>query len=297
MTSPAPWPLLGVVIPVFNDWLGLQRCLQALALQTYPRQRLLVRVVDNGSSDWPDQPTFPLPVEVIRHRKPGSYGARNQAALGWPVDVLAFTDADCCPEPAWAAAGVEAVQIASAQPRLVAGRIRLEVLRPEAPTAGEQLDQILGFDQARTVRRAGFGVTANLFVARVCFEQLQGFHRKTRSGGDRDFCLRARSVGYPLIYCPGAVVRHPTRCWDELVLKQRRILGGRLSLAANSASARWWVLALSLRPVVSEWVRVCRYPGLPWRRRLQLLGLVWQLRAAVLQEWLRLQHPDQDPLR
>jgi len=113
-----PQPLVGVVIPVYNDWAGLQRCLQALARQSYPSDLLRVRVVDNGSSDWPPQPLFPRSVEVIRHAKPGSYGARNKAALEWEVDVLAFTDADCEPDPHWIAAGVQALQLGSTPPGL-----------------------------------------------------------------------------------------------------------------------------------------------------------------------------------
>ena len=83
-------PSVGVVIPVYNDWQRLQRCLEALAAQNYPRERLHVRVVDNGSNDWPSQPSFPLPLEVIVHPHPGSYGARNRAALDWAVDVLGW---------------------------------------------------------------------------------------------------------------------------------------------------------------------------------------------------------------
>ena len=206
-------PLVGVVIPVFNDWAGLQQCLQALARQSYPRQALRVRVVDNGSTDWPAQPHFPLPVEVIRHSRPGSYGARNRAALGWDVAVLAFTDADCQPDPAWLEQGVRALALGSEPPRLVAGRIELTAQQPAQPTPAEQLDQILGFDQARTVRRGGFAVTANLLLPQAALEALAGFRSQTRSGGDRDLCERAVAAGLQLTYAAEALVRHPARDW------------------------------------------------------------------------------------
>ena len=297
MTHPEPRPLVGVVIPVFNDWQRLQLCLQALARQSYPRERLLVRVVDNGSTDWPAQLSFPLPLEVILHRHPGSYGARNQAALGWAVDVLAFTDADCRPDPDWIAAGVSVLRVAESPARLVAGRILLEAQCPSHPTGGEQLDQILGFDQARTVRRAGFGVTANLFVAHAFFQELGGFQRRTHSGGDREFCHRAVATGATLLFEPDAVVRHPARDWSELVHKQRRIVGGRLSLAGHQPWARLRVLWLSMRPLISESLRVGRFQPLSVQRRLLLLSLVVHLRWAVFREWLRLQRKGRDPLR
>jgi len=170
----------GRVIPVYDDWPGLQRCLAALACQTYPRELLRLRVVNNGSSDWPADPAFPLPVDVLHHRRPGSYGARNRAALGWAVDVLAFTDADCEPTPHWIEQGVRSLVAADERVVLSAGRIVLTAMCAEAPTAAEQLDQILGFDQERTVRRAGFGVTANLFVPQAVFAELGGFHARAR---------------------------------------------------------------------------------------------------------------------
>ena len=295
-------PLVGVVVPVYNDWPGLQRCLAALATQTYPAAALRVRVVDNGSSDWPERPTFPMPVELIRHAKPGSYGARNRAALGWAVDVLAFTDADCRPDPEWVERGVEALWqpqpgAKAALAGLVAGRIVLEPRDADAPTPAEQLDQILGFDQERTVRRAGFAVTANLFVPQPAFEALGGFRSHTRSGGDRDFCERARATSLPLRYGAKALVRHPCRDWPALLAKQRRIVGGRLALAGTQPLARLQVLALSLRPLVSESWRVLRRRELTILRKLQLLLLVFALRWAVLHEWLRLQQPDQSALR
>ena len=297
MPEHLPLPVVGVVVPVYNDWHRLQLCLEALACQRYPRDRLQVRVVDNGSTDWPSQPSFPLPLEVIVHRKPGSYGARNQAALDWSVDVLAFTDADCRPDPNWISSGVAALQWQASTPRLVAGRIVLEPQSPGHPSSGEQLDQILGFDQARTVRRAGFGVTANLFVAQACFQALGGFQRRTHSGGDREFCHRAVAAGAQLLFEAEAVVRHPARDWAELVRKQRRIVGGRLSLAGATPWARMLVLGLSMRPLMSESVRVCRCQHLGLRRRGLLLSLVLRLRLAVLREWFRLQHQGRTPLR
>ncbi len=297
MPAPMQLPLVGIVVPVYNDWHRLQLCLEALARQSYPSERVRVRVVDNGSTDWPSHPSFPLALEVIVHGHPGSYGARNQAALGWGVDVLAFTDADCQPDPEWISSGVRALQWDGSSQRLVAGRIVLEARLPAAPTPGEHLDQILGFDQARTVRRAGFGVTANLFVAQACFQELGGFDRRTLSGGDRDFCHRAVDAGSDLLFAADAVVRHPARDWSELVRKQRRIVGGRLSLAGDYPISRLKVLGLSMRPLLSESVRVWRVQRLPWQRRLLLLTLVLRSRLAVCREWLRLQKRGRDPLR
>jgi hypothetical protein len=100
-----------------------------------------------------------------------------------------------------------------------------------------------------------------------------------------------------LLFEANAIVRHPARDWAELVRKQRRIVGGRLSLAGFAVWPRLQVLMLSLRPVISESIRVSRYQSLPLQRRFVLLSLVLRLRSAVIREWLRLQLKDQTPLR
>lgn len=289
-------PTVGVVIPVYNDWSGLQQCLQSLAAQSYPAGNFRVRVVDNGSSDWPAAAEFPLPVEVIRHSQPGSYGARNRAALDWSVEVLAFTDADCQPAPDWLEHGVLALA-SSGSASVLAGRIKLEAQRPDQPSLSEQLDQILGFDQARTVRRAGYGATANLFVWQREFKALGGFRSQARSGGDRDFCRRARAAGLVLVYSPACVVCHPARDWLGLLHKQRRIVGGRLSLSTGGFISRLTILLLSLRPLLSESWRILRAPSIAPSRRLSLMAMVLILRCNVLLEWLRLQVPGREPLR
>lgn len=290
------WPLVGVVIPVFNDWAGLQHCLQALSRQDYPRDCLRVRVVDNGSSDWPAVAGFPIPVEVLKCPEPGSYRARNRAARGWAVDVLAFTDADCRPDPHWLRAGVECLQANAGSCDLVAGAIQL-VVTADPPGLGEQLDQLFGFDQQRSVRRGGYGATANLLVRQSLFEALGGFEAATRSGADRSFCRRAVAEGHALHYCPAAVVHHPARRWPELVLKQRRIVGGRLALAPASPLARLGVLLVSVRPCLRQGWLLLRQGRIPPRRRLQLVAAAVGLRGLVALEWLRLQWPGQLPLR
>ena len=295
--SSLSWPRVGVIVPVYNDWSRLQGCLRALARQTYPSTCFQVRVVDNGSQDWPAQPRFPLPVEVIHYAPPGSYGARNQAAHGWPVEILAFTDSDCEPATTWLESGVQELLMRPRPWPIIAGQIALVSRDAARPSPAELLDQCLGFDQARTVRRAGYGVTANLLVPTVVFEALAGFRSQTRSGGDRDFCERAEALGVGLFYCAAAVVRHPARNWAELLQKQRRIVGGRLSLAGSGLPGRLRILALSLRPVLSELIRVSRYPSLKLMDRGRLVALVLLLRGAVLMEWLRLQWPGQQPLR
>src|SRR5690554_6021239 len=99
--------LISVIIPVFNDTLGIVKTLRGLARQTFPKETVEVIVVDNGS----DQPLslsneYPFSVQVIRCEIPGSYAARNAGVAVARGDIFAFTDADCIPCEYWLEKGI-----------------------------------------------------------------------------------------------------------------------------------------------------------------------------------------------
>lgn len=51
MWPSGPLPFVSVVVPVYNSAATLNRCLKSLASQSYPKERLEVICVDNGSTD------------------------------------------------------------------------------------------------------------------------------------------------------------------------------------------------------------------------------------------------------
>ena len=72
-------PFVSVIIPVYNDPIRLQTCLQALEDQTYPKSSYEVIVVDNGS----DESIEPIVAEFSQAKatykaQPGSYAASNK---------------------------------------------------------------------------------------------------------------------------------------------------------------------------------------------------------------------------
>jgi GT2 family glycosyltransferase len=118
--------------------------------------------------------------------------------------ALAFTDADCRPEPEWLTAGLVALHSSD----IAAGSIRF--LPPRRATVWALLDMDMFLDQERAVR-AGRAVTANLFVRREIFERVGGFDGTLANHGDFDFVGRAVRAGARLRFAPDAVVWHPVR--------------------------------------------------------------------------------------
>jgi GT2 family glycosyltransferase len=97
VTTPAR-PLVSVVVPAFNAERTIERCLEALHRQTYPRERTEVIVADDGSSDHTADLARDLGARVVRlGANGGAAAARNAGVLAARGDLVVFTDSDCEP--------------------------------------------------------------------------------------------------------------------------------------------------------------------------------------------------------
>jgi GT2 family glycosyltransferase len=132
-----------------------------------------------------------------------SYAARNRAARTARGAVLAFCDSDCLPDRGWLEQGLAALENAD----VVAGEVVL--VPPPRPTVWSLCTMDMYLDQERNVLLSR-AVTANLFVRRRLFDELDGFDDSLPSGGDYDFVRRACARGALVLHAPSAVVRHPT---------------------------------------------------------------------------------------
>lgn len=224
-------PFVSVIIPAFNDFDGLQRCLQALEQQTYPADGYEIIVVDNNSTDNIEPVVAPFPhVRLSFESIRSSYAARNKGISLAKGEVLAFTDADCIPAPDWLSNGVTQLLRVDCC-GLVAGRVQTCFQDPAHPTAVELYDSIYAFPQKAYVEHYKFGVTANLFTFKQRFEQVGLFDQSLKSGGDYDWGWRVHSAGYPLVYADNATVQHPgRRSLKELSKKVTRVIQGHYEL-------------------------------------------------------------------
>lgn len=243
-----------VIVPVRNGRHFLRRLLPALESQTLPRERFEVIIADDGStdglidgiaaeSDW---------LFISRGEARNSFAARNRGAALARGSLLVFTDADCVPEPDWLEKGIKA----TADSDVVAGGVKF--ILPEKRTIWTLLDVELTKNQKRAVER-GNAETANLFVRRELFDDLDGFETTTNHHGDYDFSNRVVRAGARLTFGPDAVVLHPTRNTARPVLQflweANHSYGYRMGLRHQRADA------IS----VSHWLPIVRILG-PFRR-------------------------------
>lgn len=208
-----------MVIPTFRRPGPLRRCLEALAASAHPRDRLEVVVVDDGGGLAADllvglPPDLTFRLESQPNRGPAS--ARNVGARVATGTVVAFTDDDCRPRPAWIPELAAALQAEPAA--LVGGQVVNGLSDNLCAQASQDLVSFLYsyFPRGRALRP--FFTSNNLAGRRDAFLGMGGFDPTFRfsAGEDRDFAERwAGQVG-PLRHLPAAIVDH----YHDLTLRR-----------------------------------------------------------------------------
>lgn len=219
---------ISVVIPVYNDWDRLICVLDSFSNQSLAKDYWEVVVVDNNSDYTADLPAYSFQFRIVCCTKPGSYAARNTGIGVSKGELLVFTDADCRPSETWLE---EYYNLYSNQEwrGICAGAVVVKKFEPGPANVYEKYDMMVGIPQKHYAIDKGYGVTANLAIPRSILETVGNFDSSRFSGGDAEFCLRAKKSGYNIVYNSAAMVAHPARStWSELEVKARRVKGGQI---------------------------------------------------------------------
>jgi GT2 family glycosyltransferase len=233
-------PAVSVVILTWNGTAYIKPCLTALLAQEYPQPEVIV--VDNASSDGtPDFIATEFPdVRLIRNQRNLGFSAGNniglQAASG---DLLVLLNQDTQVHAGWLAA----LALAFEEPG--AGIVGCKLLYPDGTIqhAGGYLHGPRGltghvgrhaaaegqFDQ---LADSDFVTGAAIAISRETLAQIgpldEGFAPAYYE--DIDWCYRAHSAGYRVLYQPQAVLtHHESTATDALTYRRTyALIQGRL---------------------------------------------------------------------
>jgi glycosyltransferase involved in cell wall biosynthesis len=278
--SPLEARPVAVCVPAHGSSSSLRTLAAALRQQDLPRDSwLLVVAVDGPDEALETVAREVADIVVVLAHNAGSYAARNAAldALPNDVELVVFTDTDCRPVPEWLRAHVDALRQGAP---LTGGAVAFDVTNP--PTAAQYIDSTRFLQQEWLVQEAGFAATCNLGCQADVVRELR-FDARLRSGGDREFGLRAGASGRALTYVPGALVRHPARRSARAVLRKTlRTSRGLARLRGLGLSAPT-VPAARRRPSPREWLdeHGLQRPPL-WGVRTLVMGLATSLVWHVL---------------
>lgn len=206
---------VSVVVPIYNGEADLPELRECLEKQTYPPEDVEYLLVDNNSSDRTKQLLEAAQLKTLNIRSlreneiQSSYAARNTGIRAAQGEIIAFTDADCRPEPQWLEKLIEA--FVNKNIGIVAGEI---VALPSKNLLEKHADRQETLSQKHTLANAfcPYGQTANLAIRREVFERVGLFRPYLTTGGDADICWRIlRETSYELKLAEGAIVKHRHR--------------------------------------------------------------------------------------
>lgn len=242
---------ISVIIPTYCDNERLEKCLDAIEAQIND-QKIEILVVDNFGDPLLEKLLKRYPhVRYLVETTPGSYAARNAALNVADGEAVAFTDSDCIPAGSWLSQIARTLETSEAD--IIAGCVSLFPKCPESPNSWEIADMFFGFPIEQRIRSGGGGVTANLVIRRHAFAKVGHFDASVFSGGDLDWCSKARDRNLKIIYSSDIVVMHPARqTAGEHLQKAKRVAGAlAVDRQKSKVPVRIWadLVRLPLPPV------------------------------------------------
>ncbi len=218
-TLDCSYPFVSVIVPFFNAEDTLATCLDSVSLLRYPKEKLEVIVVDNGSTDSSVNIADNYNVTLLHESSvKSSYAARNIGVKAAKGDLIAFTDADCIVTADWL------THLAARWEDETVGCFAGEI------EAYEPRDLIENFSARQGIlRQQGtlncpylpYTQTANTAYRKSVFDRIGLFDPGMTSGGDADICWRMqKELGLKIKLIPEALVYHKHRTSLEGLFNQ-----------------------------------------------------------------------------
>ena len=222
MTADSDYPYLpkvSVIVPIYNGEQDLQGLLDRLMAQTYPAERVEYLLVDNASCDRTPEilaaaverfATKGLTLKALSEQDiQSAYAARNTAIRAATGEFLAFTDADCYPQPGWLMALMQ--PFTDKKVGLVAGKITAFPGTTPLEHYAERKN-IMSQEDTLAHQFCPYGQTANLGIRLAALKSVGLFRPYLTTGGDADICWRVQREGdWQIRYATEAVIQHRHR--------------------------------------------------------------------------------------
>jgi mycofactocin system glycosyltransferase len=220
------YPRVSIVIPVRDQTVDLADCLMSLANLDYPRDRLEIIVVDDGSKKEVDR-IITSDARIVRLENPlGPASARNIGAMKAGGEILAFLDADCAAGERWLKETVPFFRLPAIG--AVGGYVDNFYKKGWLDRYEATFSSLNMGDRIILDGKSGstfYVPTANMLVRREIFISTGGFQAGMRTGEDVDFCWRLRDLGRTLLYVPCGRVDHKHRRRLDKMLRRRAQYG------------------------------------------------------------------------
>lgn len=204
---------LSVVIPVYNDPVGVVDTLKSLRKQTRSVADYEVIVVDNDSTDETRQAATEITaatenmIVVDETDVQSSYAARNTGIERASGEILAFVDADMTVPATW----VDDLLALFDERAVDYVGFDVELYVEGAETVIGEYNVATGFAVEHYVTERNFAPTCCLAVRRTVIDDVGAFDADLISSGDLEFGQRVAAAGYTQYFAADLTMYHPAR--------------------------------------------------------------------------------------
>ncbi|MBL8012392.1 MAG: glycosyltransferase, partial [Candidatus Omnitrophica bacterium] len=200
------YPMVSVVVPVFNAETTIAHVVQSLLSQTYPGLTEVI-LVDDGSTDQTSEILKSFPeIIYLKQNNAGPAAARNRGATESRGDFILFTDSDCIAHKDWMAQIVDGFK----DPRVGAVCGSYGIANPQKILAACIHSEIIYRHRiVMPVYPRAFG-SYNVGIRREVFFCVGGFNEYYRqaSGEDNDLSYKIINKGWLIYLNKSALVDH-----------------------------------------------------------------------------------------
>jgi len=208
-------PKVSIIFPTFNGLEDTRECLFSITKLRYPKSKMEVIIIDNGSTDNTIpfiRKNFPWVKIFVQKKNFGFAKAVNLGIERSNGEYLLITNNDVIFEKNYL---VNLVIFLQKNPKvgIVGGKIYYKHPKNKVAFSGAKFNFYTGLlslnKKPNKVCETDWNPGCNMFVKKKVFDKIGQFDEKFFFYfEDLDFCLRAKRAGYQVIYHPRAILWH-----------------------------------------------------------------------------------------
>ena len=206
-------PFISVIIPAYNEEKMIGNAIEAALKQSYPKDKMEIIVVDDGSTDKTCDVVSQYPVKLFKHDKNrGDSAARNTGAKNAKGEIIATTDADDKVDKNWLINIVKHYEEANVGSVVGGSHISFDDKNWQQRIIGELIICGRGDDFIKNVYDTKGKVSSNKSIGsnqsfkKSVFDEIGGFDMGLTAGMEQDIIWRIEKTGYKVVFEPSAKV-------------------------------------------------------------------------------------------